>query len=325
MSDRKKEGEIETEENEYLVRELGNSNILGPKSLSYKCKIIIIVCICIFVAGIISATVFLLIKESSDSDKGVEDNQERDEEDPIEVLPPIIINPAKDYTHCIIWLHGMDNCPENFQELFKIEVPFIKEENTKIILMRAPYMIMSFNQQNVTSWFDLYSFPINNSECYNYTDITKSRRMLEKIINQEAKKLNGNYQNIFVGGHSQGAIVSLYTAYNFKELLGGVLVCSGILLNETEIVGDKNKLKVFLAHGFKDQAIPLFFHNETVKRIENFEGVKKFYYENLGHNIANYEKFDMSGFLNDSMIEVNHNNKLFCSLIKILLLFILFY
>ena len=299
-----KQDTVEVEGNEYLVRELGDSKILGPKSLSYKCKLIIIVGICTFVVTIIGVTVFLLINERSNKDKTREEKQNDDKED-IEVLPPIIIDPVKDYTHCIIWLHGLDNCPENFQDLFKTEVHFIKQENTKIILMRAPYQIMSYSKENLTSWFDLYSFPIDNSKCYNFTDVTKSRKMLEKIINQEAKNLNGNYQNIYIGGHSQGAIVSLHTAYNFKELLGGVLVCSGILLNETEIIGDKNKLKVFLAHGYKDQAIPMIFHNETVKRIENFEGVKKYYYEELGHQIAEYEKSDMSGFLNDSMAEFN--------------------
>ncbi len=38
--------------------------------------------------------------------------------------------------------------------------------------------------------------------------------MVEKVIKQEAKLLNGKYQNIFAGGHSQGACVTLYTAYN---------------------------------------------------------------------------------------------------------------
>ena len=168
--------------------------------------------------------------------------------------------------------------------------------------MRAPYQIISINNFNITSWFDLLSFPINNSESYNFTDANKSKRVLEKVINQEAELLNGKYQNIFVGGHSQGACISLYTAYNFKELLGGVLACSGILFPQGKIVGDKNKLKVFLAHGDKDESIPFSFHKETVKRIENFEGVRKYYYRNHGHDITDYEKVDMSGFLNDSMV-----------------------
>ena len=283
---------------EYLVQD--NQVTKTSEPMQFKYKLIIIIAISFIIVGIITVTVLILLKKDDSNNNEHEDDD--DEEDPIEVLPPIIINPTEEYTHCIIWLHGLDNSPENFQKLFGEEIPFIKQNNTKIILMRAPYQNVTYWGNNMTSWFDLFTFPIDNPDCYNFTDVNNSRRMLAKVIRQEAKLLKGQYQNIFVGGHSQGACISLYTAYNLKKLIGGVLVCSGILFEQAEIVGDKNKLKVFLAHGDKDQAIPFVYHKETVKRIENFEGVKKFYYEGHGHSIADFEKVDMGGFLNDSMI-----------------------
>ena len=284
---------------EYLVQD--NQVTKNSEPMQFKYKLIIIIAISFIIVGIITVTVLILLKKD-DSNNNEHEDDDDEEEDPIEVLPPIIINPTEEYTHCIIWLHGLDNSPENFQKLFGEEIPFIKQNNTKIILMRAPYQNVTYWGNNMTSWFDLFTFPIDDPDCYNFTDVNNSRRMLAKVIRQEAKLLKGQYQNIFVGGHSQGACISLYTAYNLKKLIGGVLVCSGILFEQAEIVGDKNKLKVFLAHGDKDQAIPFVYHKETVKRIENFEGVKKFYYEGHGHSIADFEKVDMGGFLNDSMI-----------------------
>ena len=285
--------EIEKEDNNQVTK--------TSKPMQFKYKLIIIIAISFIIVGIITVTVLILLKKDNSNNNEHEDDDD-EEEDPIEVLPPIIINPTEEYTHCIIWLHGLDNSPENFQKLFGEEIPFIKQNNTKIILMRAPYQNVTYWGNNMTSWFDLFTFPIDDPDCYNFTDVNNSRRMLAKVIRQEAKLLKGQYQNIFVGGHSQGACISLYTAYNLKKLIGGVLACSGILFEQAEIVGDKNKLKVFLAHGDKDQAIPFVYHKETVKRIENFEGVKKFYYEGHGHSIADFEKVDMGGFLNDSMI-----------------------
>ena len=284
---------------EYLVQD--NQVTKTSEPMQFKYKLIIIIAISFIIVGIITVTVLILLKKD-DSNNNEHEDDDDEEEDPIEVLPPIIINPTEEYTHCIIWLHGLDNSPENFQKLFVEEIPFIKQNNTKIILMRAPYQNVTYWGNNMTSWFDLFTFPIDDPDCYNFTDVNNSRRMLAKVIRQEAKLLKGKYQNIFVGGHSQGACISLYTAYNLKKLIGGVLVCSGILFEQAEIVGNKNKLKVFLAHGDKDQAIPFVYHKETVKRIENFEGVKKFYYEGHGHSIADFEKVDMGGFLNDSMI-----------------------
>ena len=284
---------------EYLVQD--NQVTKTSEPMQFKYKLIIIIAISFIIVGIITVTVLILLKKDNSNNNEHEDDDD-EEEDPIEVLPPIIINPTEEYTHCIIWLHGLDNSPENFQKLFVEEIPFIKQNNTKIILMRAPYQNVTYWGNNMTSWFDLFTFPIDDPDCYNFTDVNNSRRMLAKVIRQEAKLLKGQYQNIFVGGHSQGACISLYTAYNFKELLGGVLACSGILFPQGKIVGDKNKLKVFLAHGDKDESIPFSFHKETVKRIENFEGVRKYYYRNHGHDITDYEKVDMSGFLNDSMV-----------------------
>ena len=267
------------------------SDIKPIKPLSFQFKIVIIISISLLLISIITVVILILIK-----------NNDSKQESSIDIIPPYIIEPTSDYTHCIIWLHGLGSVPEKFLNLFNNELHFIKKENTKIILMRAPYQIMTFSKENKTSWFDILSFPINSYDSYNFTDAIKSRKMVEKIINEEAQKLNGKYQNIFLGGHSQGACITLYTAYNFKELLGGVLFCNGILFKEVEIIGDKNKLKVFLAHGEEDNDIPVAFQRETVKRIENFEGVKKYYYEGQAHNINQFEKIDMGGFLNETMI-----------------------
>ncbi|MBQ3981117.1 MAG: hypothetical protein II631_03615 [Treponema sp.] len=43
--------------------------------------------------------------------------------------------------------------------------------------------------------------------------------MLKKYIDEEAKIL-GNYEKIFIGGHSQGACISLYTGYSLEDLIG---------------------------------------------------------------------------------------------------------
>ena len=153
---------LSKQDNEYLIGDLVDSNIIESKAISSKNKIIIILGISLFIIAIIAVVIFLLLIHNSHNNE-----KENEEKDPIEILPPLIINPVKEYTHCIIWLHGLNGNPEIFEDLFKTEVPFAKKENTKIILMRAPYQIMTYNQENLTSWFDLYGFPVNNSECYN--------------------------------------------------------------------------------------------------------------------------------------------------------------
>ena len=264
----------------------------NKESFLKKNKMILIIIIIIFLI-LITLLIILLLSNKTEEDK--KDNNDST------IPTPIYINPKDNYTHCIIYLHGLDNKPENFIDLFTKDIILNNINNTKIILLRAPKMIMTYNKENLTSWFDILSFPLDSKNTYNFEDVKKSSNTLRNIIEQEAKIL-GDYQKIYIGGHSQGAIVSLYTGYNFEKLIGGVIVCSGFLVEQGEIVGNKNNLNVYLGHGDKDQAIPLEYHKETIKRIEKYDGVKKYYYEGHGHAIITEEKKDIEDFLNKLII-----------------------
>lgn len=274
----------ETNNNDkHLIQDFELSEFQQKKSFPLKYKIIIIVAVSLILISLVTLIIIIVLKE---------------QEDPT----PLIIEPKSEYKYCIIWIHGVSATPEYFVTQFTDQLHYIKKENTKIILMRAPKQYVDTYGRKTTSWFNLYCSPIDSPKCYSFGDATKSKDIIVKIIEQEAIKLNGKYQNIFIGGHSQGACMSLYTAYNYIELLGGVLACNGVLFPEAEIVGNKNQLKVFLGHGYNDMVIPMYFHNESIKRIENYEGVEKHYYEGIGHGIGTLELNDMGGFLNKSMI-----------------------
>ena len=279
---------METNAEYKLDENLDEPNIDLAKSQSFlnKYKILIIICITLLIIITIVVVIIIVINNNKNGDS---------------FTTPIYINPINNYTHCIIWLHGLDNKPENFIDLFTKEIILNKINNTKIILLRAPIMKITFNNESLTSWFDILSFPLNSSNTYNFEDSKISSNALKKIIEQEAKIL-GNYQNIFIGGHSQGACISLYTGYNFEKLIGGVIVCSGFFYPQGEIIGDKQNLNVYLGHGDQDQAIPFEFHKETIKRIEDYKGVQKYYYEGHGHSIMEREKKDIEKFLNNLII-----------------------
>ena len=46
----------------------------------------------------------------------------------------------------------------------------------------------------------------------------------------------------------------------------------------------------------------MIFHNEIIKRIENFEGVQKFSHEDMGNIIGDRERHDAERFLNISIV-----------------------
>ena len=81
--------------------------------------------------------------------------------------------------------------------------------------MLSPYKLIAFNRPICTSWFRINEFPLASRECYNFEEAEISKRKIEKIIEEETKLLDGKYANIYLGGFSQGACISLLVGLTF--------------------------------------------------------------------------------------------------------------
>ena len=83
-------------------------------------------------------------------------------------------------------------------------------------------------------------------------------KILEKAIENEVNLLNGRYDRIIIGGHSQGACISLYQAYNSDKNIGGVISFSGIL-PPGDISPTKDKIETY----FKNNDKPVIIVNDS--------------------------------------------------------------
>ena len=224
-------------------------------------------------------------------------NDEKD--DDIEVLPPYVINSTSgNHTHTIIFTPGFSNTPEQFVNFLTNRIKLNKKNDTTIVILRSPFTNISVSKSQNYSWFDVYELPVGKYEDVSFEDAKKSAKVLEKVINNEVNLLNGDYEKIIVGGHSQGAILSLYHSYTTDKNYGGVFAFSGFLL-PGEISNEKRNLKVFFGYGDKDEMIEPSFINQTIQRIKDFEGFDLHIYENQTHYINVNESNDATVFLNN--------------------------
>ena len=174
------------------------------------------------------------------------------------------------------------------------------EKNKIIILCGEKRKITGFKDDNVYgdeafSWFDVYTFNDISMKSINFEDVKKSENRIRKIIEEEAKYLGG-YENIFLGGFSQGACMSLYIGCTFNHLLGGVICCSGALFPDIQINNDNNKLKIFISHGDLDDQISKEINVLSLKKINNFSKIETHYYQNVGHYIEQNTLYDLGNF-----------------------------
>ncbi len=205
------------------------------------------------------------------------------------------------YSHLIIFLHGLGDSPHSYVDFFENSNILPENIPIKIICLQSP--ISFVHGFPLPSWFTITKFPIDSERCYNFEEAQKSTKIIEVVIEEEVKLLNGKYEHIYVGGFSQGACLSLYTGLTYKHLLGGVIVLSGALFPQTKILDSNKDLKIFVGHGTNDDVISCEPSEESMKPIKNFSGFKRILYPGEGHCICQKEIEDLKHFLKKSMSE----------------------
>ena len=245
--------------------------------------------------------IFLPSKEPSNEPKNEpynEPSKEDSTDSDSEITP-------SDYEFCLIFLHGLNDEPETFQKYFE-KINFLSKNKTKLVFLKAPIMNVTYkNMTHVTSWFNIYSLPLNSPEKYNFEDVKINKEIIVKEIEKEVKNFDGDYTKIFLGGHSQGACMTLYTGFTVDYNLGGLISLCGVLFPQTEIKENKSEMKVFLNHGGKDKQIPISFHNETVKEIIKYKNVEESYFPEENHFInKNHPQVEkaLEDFLNRTIV-----------------------
>jgi len=276
---------------EKMITKSDDNNKYNEINTKKKYKIIIFITLIIILIILISLIIIILLLNKDKNEPSTTENSN------------LYFEPSSGvHTHTIIFMPGLTNKPEDFVNVLTNRISISKRNTTKVVILRAPIQnVTVLNGEKNYSWFDIYSFPINSSNNYNFTEVKSASKTLDKIIQEEVALLDGKYDKIIVGGHSQGAIVSMYTSYIQEYMLGGVISFSGFFPPQGEILPNKEKLNVYFAFGDVDNIISPIFFNETIKDIKDNEGFKLYIYPNHAHSVCENETVDVGIFLDKIM------------------------
>ena len=217
----------------------------------------------------------------------------------------VLMPKSNKYEYVFIFMHGLFATPANFVDKFdKFNGPV--PDNFKIILPCAPVQNADFNKgKPTTSWFNIstkYGGTIYE-DCIDYDQLLASANRIEKIIHEEAKLLNGKYNNIFVSGFSQGACLSFHIGLSFENLLGGIACFCGEPFSYTKInQNNKKNLNIFVVLGGEDDFILLDYSKAQIKKLigNNPNLIVKEYKLN-GHQVYDDELADLKKFILDKI------------------------
>ncbi|MEK7432474.1 MAG: esterase [Cyanobacteriota bacterium] len=177
-----------------------------------------------------------------------------------------------------IFLHGVGS---NERDLFSLE-SFLPE-NFTVISARSPYRL----------GFDSYSFYdidySSGTKVINAEQAEKSRNTLKKFITQIIEKYKIDSDKVYLGGFSQGAIMSFSVSLTFPGMVKAITSFSGSILNEIKPLVNPNdeikKIQVFMSHGIHDNVLPINLAREAKDYLFSLGIIPDYNEFNGGHEI----------------------------------------
>lgn len=183
----------------------------------------------------------------------------------------------KTSTHkAIILLHGVGS---NEQDLFSLtdQLP----GDYFIIAARGQYTLGPGRY----AWYNVdfsTGKPVINAE-----QELSSREVLKQFIAQLKKKYS--LDEIYIGGFSQGAIMSYSVGLTSPEQVRGIIALSGRVLEpiQASVTGnDKlSRLKIFVAHGIQDGTLPVYYAQQAKAFLQTLQVPLEYHEYTIGHQI----------------------------------------
>jgi phospholipase/carboxylesterase len=210
----------------------------------------------------------------------------------------VYLTPHEGYEKVLIWMHGLGDTAMGYTDLFIQARPL--PDKIKVVLLTADTCPVTINGgMMMPSWYDIKSLD-RHENSVEESDVLKNGERIKKVIEKEAKILNGDYKKIIVGGFSQGGCMAFHVGLTIDKKIGGILCLSGILFpfSFKNVSEDKKDIPIFIGHGNYDTLISKLFAEMSHKTLVNggFKNVKVAFYDEE-HTVSFEELDDVKSFI----------------------------
>ena len=190
----------------------------------------------------------------------------------------------------LILLHGVGS---NEEDLFSFadQLP----EKYLVISARGPISLGG----NSFAWYQV-DFS-TGKPVFNFQQEENSRETLIKFISQIKEKYLVDSNEVYLCGFSQGAIMSYSIGLTRPDLVKGIAVMSGRLLEEIKpLIVSKEKLqslKVFISHGIEDNTLQVQYARDANAFLKTLNIHPSFKEYHEGHGINKEMLTDLINWL----------------------------
>jgi len=194
----------------------------------------------------------------------------------------------------LILLHGYGS---NEKDLFSFADHL--DERLMVIAPRAP-KTMGPNQYK---WYSLN--PSKTELRYDGAEVLQTSKDIMTFVDEVISNYNVDPQKVYIGGFSQGAILTLGTGLLNSEKIAGVVCLSGHLYGEfaeqIPLTQGLNGLSIFISHGRSDKVLtfPKMDRDAAYLKHKGIDVTARFY--DSAHNISQENFRDMMAWLSKKL------------------------
>jgi len=207
------------------------------------------------------------------------------------------------HTATMVFMHGLGDTSLGWRD--QAEEWATRLPHVKFVLPSAPVQRVTMNGgMSMPSWYDIIGLSEReNEEC---PGIEESQKLVTSLIRKEISEFKISPSRIVLGGFSQGAALSLWTALQWaesSESLAAVVCLSGYLpaAKKISLTEQGKATPVFQAHGSRDPLIKMSVANKTKLMIQELAHAAKYeykVYQQMAHSACQEEMDDLMSFLN---------------------------
>lgn len=182
----------------------------------------------------------------------------------------------------VVWLHGLGGTPYWWMDVWaqsglsdKVEVAWR--------FPAAKIQLVTSDNQHIPSWFDVPTFPIVGlAETENDKEVQESVQTVHNLIDDLHYAEGVAFENIFVGGFSQGGALAMQSGFSFRKPIGGVINFAGWLLYEKRVeqlqaqnttFKHRKEVPLLWWHGSQDTSVVFPIQDRVVKMLKEKVGV----------------------------------------------------
>ncbi|KAG3079494.1 hypothetical protein PI124_g19592 [Phytophthora idaei] len=208
----------------------------------------------------------------------------------------IVLSPEKP-TAAVVFLHGLGDTGHGWSDAMTMLAKGLP--HVKFVLPTASSMPVTLNMgMRMPAWYDIKSLSRVNGD--NADGIDASRDRIMTIIEKEVAA-GIPLSRIVLGGFSQGAALSLFSGYQTKTVLGGIISMSGYLPRYAsfQFAPDTTDVPLLMCHGEQDPVVRFDYGKMSKEKLET-AGVKdiEFHsYPDMEHGACMEELDDVTKWL----------------------------